>query len=160
MFIQSFDHLPFTQGFTAEEIETLKPLFQIVCLPVGTILFEQGNPAVQFFIVIEGEVTIRYKPEDGPALILTRVREQGVVGWSAAIGSPNYTSSAVCAVESQLLVVRSDDLRRFYDMHPKTAEVLLERLAALIADRLRYTHPQIMALLENGMRLPAGSEAP
>jgi hypothetical protein len=61
----------------------------------------------------------------------------------------------VCAVESQLLVVRSDDLRRFYEEHPQTAELLLERLAAMIADRLRHTHPQIMALLENGMRTPA-----
>jgi CRP-like cAMP-binding protein len=157
MFVQPFDRLSFIQGFTPEEIETLRPLFQVACLPAGAILFEQGCPADQFYIVSAGEVIIRYKPEDGPALILTRVREQGVVGWSAAIGSPYYTSSAVCAEESQLLVVRSDDLRRFYECHPHTAELLLERLAALIADRLRHTHPQIMAMLENGMRLPASA---
>jgi len=133
----------------------LRPLFQTACLPAGAVLFEQGCPADQFYIVINGEVMIRYKPEDGPALILTRVRAQGVVGWSAAIGSPNYTSSAVCAEETQLLVVRSDDLRRFYESHPQTAELLLERLSALIAERLRHTHPQIMAMLEHGMRLPA-----
>lgn len=155
MFKQTFDHLSFTQGFNAEQIEALRPLFQAVSMPAGSILFEQGSPADHFFIVIDGEVSIRYKPEDGPALILTRIREQGVVGWSAAIGSPFYTSSAVCAEESQLLSVRSDDLRRFYDERPAIAEMLLERLAAMIADRLRHTHPQIMALLENGMRLPA-----
>lgn len=159
MFVQSFDRLSFTQGFTAEEIETLRPLFQVACMPAGAILFEQGCPADQFFIVIDGEVMIRYKPEDGPALILTRVRDQGVVGWSAAIGSPYYTSSAVCAVETHLLIVRSDDMRRFYESHPQTAEMLLERLAALIADRLRHTHPQIMAMLEHGMRLPAAESS-
>jgi len=155
MFVQSFDRLSFTQGFSPEEIEILRPLFQVACLPTGAILFEQGCPADQFYIVAAGEVMIRYKPEDGPALILTRVRPQGVVGWSAAIGSPFYTSSAVCAEESQLLVVRSDDLRRFYESYPQIAEMLLDRLAGLIADRLRHTHPQIMAMLEHGMRLPA-----
>src|SRR5512134_1594836 len=111
MFVQSFDRLSFTQGFTPEEIETLRPLFQVAQLPAGAILFEQGCPADQFYIVIAGEVIIRYKPEDGPALILTRVREQGVVGWSAAIGSPAYTSSAVCATNCRMLCVRSEDLR-------------------------------------------------
>lgn len=117
------------------------------------MLFQQGDPATHFYLVVEGEVVIRYKPHDGPALILTRVRREGVVGWSAAIGSPAYTSSAVCAEESLLLRVYNDDLRRFHEEHPETAKKLLEVLAGLIAERLRHTHPQIMALLEQGMRI-------
>lgn len=155
MFGNTFDSLAFMNGFSPEELQALRPLFQAVYLPVGAVLFEQGDPATQFFIVSEGEVMIRYKPEDGPALILTRVRKDGVAGWSAAIGSPVYTSSALCAVESQLLCVRSEDLRRFYEVQPSLAQQLLERLAQGIADRLHSTYPQIVALLEHGMHIPA-----
>jgi CRP-like cAMP-binding protein len=151
----TFDGLAFMSGFNPEELEALRPLFQSVNLPGGAVLFEQGDPATQFFIVAEGEVMIRYKPEDGPALILTRVRKDGVAGWSAAIGSPTYTSSALCAIESRLLCVRSDDLRRFYEAQPSLAKQLLERLAQGIADRLHDTYPQILALLEYGMQVPA-----
>lgn len=147
------DELSVMNGFSAEEIDRLRPLFQPVCAQSGDILFGQGDPATQFYIVTEGEVLIQYKPEDGPALILTRVRKEGVVGWSAAIGSPAYTSSAMCAVDSELLCIRSEDLHRFYEEQPVLAQQLMERLSRVIAERLRHTHPQIMALLENGLRL-------
>jgi CRP-like cAMP-binding protein len=149
----TIDRLAFMSSFSSEEMDALRPLFHCVSLPAGEVLFEQGNPAYQFYIVVEGEVLIQYKPEDGPALILTRVRKDGVVGWSAAIGSPTYTSSAYCGADSKLLFVRSEDLRHFYDEQPQLAHLLLERLAGVIADRLRHTHPEIMALLENGMHM-------
>lgn len=146
-----FDTLTLFQGFSPQEITILRPLFHPYHTPDGEILFNQGDPARHFFIVAEGEVIIRYKPEDGPVLILTRVHKEGVVGWSAAIGNPVYTSSAVCVENCLLLRVCSEDLRQFHDAHPDTAQKLLERLAAVIADRLRHTHPQIMAMLEQGL---------
>lgn len=147
------DHLSLFRGFSLEEMECVRPLFLFCFVPASTILFEQGDPAEHLYIIADGEVIIRYKPEDGPALVLTRVHKEGVVGWSAAIGSPAYTSTAICATHSQLLRVRSEDLRRFADAYPEMANLLLERLAQVIADRLRNTHPQIMTLLEHGLHI-------
>jgi CRP-like cAMP-binding protein len=140
------------QGFSAGEKEILRPLFLFSYAPEGTILFEQGDSAEHLYIIADGEVMIRYKPEDGPTLVLTRVHKEGVVGWSAVIGSRIYTSTAVCAENSQLLRVRSEDLRHFARII-ETANLLLERLARVIADRLRHTHPEIMTLLEQGLHI-------
>lgn len=149
------ENLSLFQGFNAEEKACLRPLFLFSYTPAGTTLFEQGEQAEYLYIVAEGEILIRYKPEDGPVLVLTRVHREGVVGWSAAIGSPIYTSSAVCATHSQLLRVRNEDLRHFAEIYPDTASLLLERLAMVIADRLRHTHPQIMLMLEHGLHMDA-----
>jgi CRP-like cAMP-binding protein len=149
------ENLSLFQGFSTQERECLRPLFLFSYMPEGTILFEQGDQAEHLYIVAEGEITIRYKPEDGPTLVLTRVHKEGVVGWSAVIGSPMYTSSAVCATHSQLLRVRSEDLRQFAEAYPDTANLLLERLAMVIAERLRHTHPQIMTMLEHGLHIDA-----
>ena len=149
------ENLSLFEGFSAEERECLRPLFLFSFMPAGTILFEQGGPAEHLYIVAEGEILIRYKPEDGPALVLTRVHREGVVGWSAAIGSPIYTSSAICATHSQLLRVRSGDLRRFAETHPTIANLLLDRLTLVIAERLRHTHPEIITMLEHGLHIDA-----
>jgi signal-transduction protein with cAMP-binding, CBS, and nucleotidyltransferase domain len=141
------------EGFSAGEKDCLRPLFLFSYVPEGTTLFDQGDPAEHFYIVADGEIIIRYKPDDGPTLVLTRVHKEGVVGWSAAIGSPTYTSSAICAEHSQLLRVRGEDLRHFAEANPDTANLLLERLALVIAERLRHTHPQIMTLLEQGLHI-------
>jgi CRP-like cAMP-binding protein len=150
------ENLALFEGFTEEDRACLRPLFLFSYTPAGTTLFEQGDLAEHLYIVVDGEIIIRYKPEDGPALVLTRVHKEGVVGWSAAIGSPVYTSSAVCATHSQLLRVRNEDLQHFAENNPDTATLLLERLAMVIADRLRHTHPQIMTMLEHGLHIDAG----
>jgi CRP-like cAMP-binding protein len=149
------ENLSLFQGFSAEERDCLRPLFLFSYTPAGTTLFEQGDHAEHLYLVVDGEIIIRYKPDDGPDLVLTRVHKEGVVGWSAVIGSPAYTSSAVCATQSQLLRVRSEDLRQFAEAYPETANLLLDRLAMVIAERLRYTHPQIMMMLEQGLHVEA-----
>lgn len=147
-----FTHLPVFEGFDEQQLRLLRPLFSPVDAYTGDVLFEQGETARYLYLVISGEVTIRYKPEDGPALTVTRVRPGGVVGWSAALGSRCYTSGAVCEVYSQLLRVSGPDLRNLCIEHPETGALLLERLASIIAARLRHTHEQVMALLKQGLR--------
>ena len=43
-------------------------------------------------------------------------------------------------------------LRKLCEQHPDTGVLLLDRLATVIAQRLRNTHEQVVALLEVGLR--------
>jgi CRP-like cAMP-binding protein len=148
-----FQYLALFQNLNPEQENLLRPLFLLQYLPAGTELFKQGEQAEYLYVVIDGEVHIRYKPEDGPMLIVARVQPEGVVGWSAAIGSPTYTSSAICAEDCQLLCTRSQDLRQLCEDHQDTGILLLERLADLISERLKNAHQQVMAMLEQGMQV-------
>lgn len=148
-----FLHLSVFQGFSPLQLEALRPLFTIFYVPVGTVLFEQGDPADCLYILADGEAAIRYKPDDGPALVIARVRAEGVIGWSAAIGNPHYTSSVVCTTDCEVLRLRSMALRQIFESDPQTGTMFLERLAALIEARLRSNHPQLMALLEQGLSI-------
>ncbi len=150
---EAFDQLNLFHDLRPHQRALIRPLFTLREYPAGTTIFNQGEPTHSLYLVLEGEVVIQYKPEDGPVLIVTRVPPQGVVGWSAALGSPQYTSSAVCATDCRMFSVRSADLRRLCVEHPDTANVLLEHLAAGIAERLRNTHEQVIALLHQGLRL-------
>lgn len=114
-------------------------------------MFEQGDPADCLYLVISGEVIVRYKPEDGPVIILARVHPGGVVGWSAALGRREYTSGAECAIYSQVLRVRGEDLRELCEHYPETGEFILERLARVIAERTQITNDQVVDLLKQGL---------
>jgi CRP-like cAMP-binding protein len=145
--------LPLFKGFTPAQMTRLEQIFQPELHTFGDVLFEQDDPAVNIYLVIEGEVVVRYKPYDGPAMNVARVRPLGVVGWSAALGSKAYTSSAVCTSESWLLKISGEDLRQLCISDPQTGGQVLERLADVIAERLRSTHTQVMAMLEAGLNL-------
>jgi CRP/FNR family cyclic AMP-dependent transcriptional regulator len=148
-----FDQLSLFQNLSKGQVDLLRPLFRPVLELAGTVIFEQDDPAIFLYVVIEGEVHIRYKPEDGPAIIVSHVQPNGVVGWSTALGSPAYTSSAVCATDCQMLRVSGQDLRDLCEQYPETGTLLLERLATVIAERLRSTHSHVIALLEQGLHI-------
>lgn len=147
-----FDDLTLFRDLQPEQIELLKPIFHLSYETAGNVLFDQGDLAQNLYLVVEGEIAIRYKPDDGAEIVIARVRADGVVGWSAALGSSMYTSSAVCITDCTVLRLHGQDLRTLCENCPQTGTLVLERLAAVVAERIRNTHPHVVALLEQGMR--------
>jgi len=117
-------------------------------------VFAQDDPADRLYVLLSGRVAIRFKPHDGETLTVTEIAPGGVFGWSAALGRRSYTSSAVSLEAGEALGLRGADLRRLCETQPDTGVVILERLAEVIAERLRSTHAQVVDLLRLGMRTP------
>jgi CRP-like cAMP-binding protein len=150
---ESFCQLPFFQGMNPEQLDLLRPLFVETDCHAGTVLFDQDDPAIHLYLVISGEVSIRFKPDDGDdAITIARVRDCGVVGWSALIGRRLYTSAAIVTQFSELLRTRGAELQSLCELHPETGLVLLDRFTAVIGERLRGSHPEFQAILMNGLR--------
>jgi CRP-like cAMP-binding protein len=137
---------------TLDQVELLQALFIPWSCAADTMLFEQGEPAENLYVIVSGEIIVQFKPDDGPAIVVARVQDGGVVGWSAALGSRAYTSGAMTTVDTQMLRVRGSDLRMLCMREPELGQVILDHLAGIIAERLRSTHAQVLALLELGLR--------
>lgn len=147
------DQLPLFRDLTADQLDLIRPLFVACECHPGTVLFEQGEPAIFLYLITSGEVVIRYQPEDDHENItVTHVRDGGMVGWSAVIGRRFYTSAALCTQYSCMLRVRGTDLQALCDQHPETGLRIVDRLANMVAERAHGGHPQILALLEIGLR--------
>ncbi len=144
--------LEFFNGLSTADMQLLAPYFAPQSFPGNINIFEQGDQAFYLYLVIKGEVVIRYKPEDGPLMTVTRVQPGGIFGWSAAMGNPAYTSGAICAVDSDVIRIRGSDLRRLCDEHPKLGKVILDRLAAVIAERKASRQRSVTEMLANGIR--------
>ena len=153
------DQFPLFDGFSVEQKELLRPLFVPSDCHAGTVLFEQGEPAIYFYLVISGEVAIHFKPEDDQDILIARIKPGGMIGWSAVIGRRSYTSAAICTEYTQLLRVRGSDLKTLCAQHPQTGNLFVDRLADVVAQRLQSSHPQVLELLENGLRNAVHQEA-
>jgi CRP-like cAMP-binding protein len=152
----NYDQVQIFHDLPAFQQARLASLFSFCEYQADQTIFEQGERARHLYLVMQGEVAVIFKPDDGTEMVVARIKPQGVVGWSAAIGSPFYTSSVKCSTDSILLQVDSHDLRILCNMDPELGRILLERLAIIIAERLRNTHAQVLALLEQGMSLQVG----
>lgn len=139
------------EGFTKDQVAVLSPLISDVRFESDQVVFSQGDPAENLYFVIDGRVTIQFKPEDGPVLSVAKVEAGDVFGWSSALGSRCYTSSAVCTECGLFIRISGESLKKICEEHPETGILILNRLAGVIAQRLRGTHEQVVSLLHQGL---------
>jgi CRP-like cAMP-binding protein len=149
---EELERLAFFKGLRPADMQLLAPYFAPQCYPSSTTIFDQGDAADYLYLVLKGEVVIRYKPDDGPVMTVTRVLPGGIFGWSAAMGNLAYTSAAVCVYNSEVVRIRGTDLRTLCDEYPEVGKIILDRLAAVIAERKQSQQSKVTSILANGIR--------
>jgi CRP/FNR family cyclic AMP-dependent transcriptional regulator len=145
--LETLPPIPLFQDLEPAQIDLLRPLFEQFSCPPETLIFEQGTPANYLYLIIKGDVAIRYKPYDSPPIILTRLRANDVFGWSAVIGSPNYTSSIISESQVECVRMKDVDLRTLIREHPETGAMFIDRLARVVSTRWKNAHAQVQSLL-------------
>jgi len=150
---QSFDlgKVPLFTGLSNQDVELLSKSFSPASFPSGTVIFRQGDKASRLYVLLSGHVSIQFKPHDGEVLTVAEISPGDVFGWSAALGRDAYTSCAVATANSEALSIRGQDLRDLCKTHPETGVLILERLATVIAERLKNTHQKVVELLWQGV---------
>jgi CRP/FNR family cyclic AMP-dependent transcriptional regulator len=150
--IETLPYIPLFQDLDPSQIALLKPLFEQFSCPADTVIFEQGTPAIYLYLLINGEVAIRYKPYDGPIITLTRLREGDVFGWSAVVGSPYYTSSIISETEIEAIRIRGSQLLKLFNDSPETGKVVMDRLARVVSPRWGNAQAQVQSLLNSDQK--------
>ena len=146
-----FERFKLVEGLSDDQIDALRPLVKDVNIKEDQIIFKQGDRADFLYFVLEGKVSIQFNPDDGPVLCVAEVDEGDVFGWSAALGSECYTSSAVCIDQGVCIRMEGEELKKLCQDHPETGILILNRLAGVIAQRLRGTHDKVVELLHQGL---------
>jgi CRP-like cAMP-binding protein len=150
--LETLPSIPLFQDIDPAQTALLKPLFEQFTCSANTAIIEQGAPATYLYLLIKGEVAIRYKPYDGPAITLTRLHDGDVFGWSAVVGSPYYTSSIVSETQIEAIRIRRNDLLKLSSQFPETGKVIMDRLARVVSPRWENTHAQVQSLLNSNQK--------
>jgi CRP-like cAMP-binding protein len=149
--LQRIDSCALFYGLTPEQIQLLQEMIVERKVSAGEVIFGQGDPATSMYIVIHGMIVVRHKPYDEPWLDVATIQKDGIFGWSAVLGHQLYTSSAIALGDSTLVAIDGYQLRSLCLQRPDMGVILLERLAAAIADRYQNTQAHIIRMLNNEM---------
>jgi CRP/FNR family cyclic AMP-dependent transcriptional regulator len=150
--IESLPYIPLFQDLDPAQAALLKPLFEEYTCPADTVIFEQNTPATYLYLLIKGEVEIRYKPYDGPPITLTRLRDGDVFGWSAVVGSHQYTSSIISESEVEAIRVRGNHLLKLFNDVPETGKIVMDRLARMVSPRWENAQAQVQSILNSDQK--------
>lgn len=109
---------------------------------VGDLLFREGDPAENLYIVVRGMVAVEVGllgRQRRRCATVAAARAGESVGWSAAIGSQRYMSSAYAVEKTAVLAIDREAVRLFFVENPSSGLLVMEKLADLARSRLSRT---------------------
>ena len=110
--------------------------------PRATVLFREGDPGNEMYVIQSGQVTISKRVGDVQK-VLTTLGAGEFFGEMSILNNKPRSATATCADASKLLVI---DAKTFEAMIRGNAEIAL-RMIKKLADRLQETNEQIENLL-------------
>jgi CRP-like cAMP-binding protein len=133
--LESLSRVPLLAGLDRKGIEEVGRLADEVDLPAGRIAARQGASADEFFVILEGTVSIE---RDGQHL-----RDLGpgdFFGELALLGRVARTATATCTTPCRLLVVGHREFHGLLAQFPTIQGAVLESVAERIARLEGDTH--------------------
>jgi CRP-like cAMP-binding protein len=132
--------------FATVSEESLKAVAMIADerkVPTGTQLFSEGDPADAMNIIVRGEVSIQYVLGSGERRTVDTLVDGDILGWSALVEPYRYTAVGTASKDTQLVCIRSKDLRALCNRDPFLGYRLMTQIAKLLAHRLEAARIQL-----------------
>ena len=138
------------------EIEEILKISQEKRFAEGEVVTQEGEQGDSMFILFEGNVevskTLTMKVEEGDFTerekILRRFKAEDnlVFGEIAMIDQETRSASVVTTTDCILLEIKREDFLKLLEDRPKTGVKILQRLAELLANRLRQSSKDVVRL--------------
>ncbi|MCG8037302.1 MAG: cyclic nucleotide-binding domain-containing protein [Candidatus Thiodiazotropha taylori] len=140
-------HATFFEAMPEQHLRTMLSLGRMIRVTPGTTLFQQGDCANAFYLLVSGRIKLWYCNSEGKVCIfLNSLENPGqAFGWSALVDPHHYQVSAIASDSVCALMFSADSLAALCQQDPKFASELMERVIWLIGNRLRMARTQLIA---------------
>lgn len=147
---------PFFSGISRDRLAEIEVFSIVQNYKTGAAVFKSSEPARNLYGLIQGEVDlfILFKEEiitknikyeeyittnvenlEKP-VIIEKVRNYDIFGWSALVAPERMTATARCASDCEIVLFPASDLRRIFNNDPELGYLLSSRINIIIAQRL------------------------
>jgi CRP-like cAMP-binding protein len=107
--------------------------------PQGDAVFEQGQQAASFFLLLHGRLKVTQVTQDGQQIIVRVVHPGDLFGFAKALQRSDYPGTARAATESVILGWPTDLWPSFVEQNPRLAVSAMQT----IGQRLEEAHTRI-----------------
>ena len=141
--LDSVRNHPFTQGLTPEHCATLASLARHASFGKDEIIFQEGDPKHEFFLLLSGRVALEMVVQ-GKALRVHTLEAGDELGWSAVLmgGGKRFQARALEPVES--LAFDGYALLERCRADTGFGYKIMHRLLGVVSERLQAARIQVL----------------
>lgn len=138
------DQHPFFRGMKPHHIAMLHKGASEVRYRSGEVLFNEGQPANRFFLVLDGLVILEaHEPGDGSAVV-QMVHGGEVLGWSWLFPPFTWHLRARALENTKVVALDGAHLLGLAEAHHDFGYELMKRVAQIVIQRLQATQRQLL----------------
>ena len=117
-------------------LQELAGLGQDSSSSLNDTLFTDMDPAENLYLVLAGKVNLCCELGTGEMRTMDTVTDGELFAWSALVEPYRYTSTAVAAQDTQLVLFDAAKLRQCCRDNPQFGNEMLRKVVALLSERL------------------------
>lgn len=131
-----------------EQMRTLSDHAETVELEAGASVYRRGEPARSVYAVLEGQVFLLLPRDDGTSLRIEELTPGALFGSCVCFERSTYALSAMCPMDSKLLCISADSLKRLMDEDPTVGYPLQRKISQTYFERYLDTMQKLQAIVQ------------
>ncbi len=134
------------KGLPESLLKAIASLSEEISVKKGGVIFREGEKADKLHFLISGSVALRVKLTSRPESITVSYISSPYqsFGWSGIVAPNHYTSSAECEEDSTLMIISAAPFMKLLEQNPEEGFKVIQRIAEIIADRLRNSRQALL----------------
>lgn len=139
--------IPFFAGLDEHELKSIAMISTQAQTPAGTVLFEEGQTADAFYLMLEGDVTLSCNSPSEPKaqMHIEDVNPGEPFSISGLIPPHILAHTARASSACQTIRINAPALRALCEQDCKVGYSLMRQVAAAAMERLQFTRVQLAA---------------
>jgi CRP-like cAMP-binding protein len=140
---EQIGELPLFVGLSHEEHERLAAMAALETYAAGSTVFLEGDPPGDFYILLEGRVTLCMRVPGQPDTCFLSLRSGELLGWSSLLVRERVATARVVQ-QSKLLRLRTSDLLELCETDHHVGYAIMRQAFEEMAERLHTTRIQLL----------------
>ncbi len=147
--VLSVRQLEFFDGFSDKVLEAISGCIETQVYKDGEYIFKVQEDTDTVYFVAKGHVKLVLPLKDGKQYHLQTICMGGIFGEMAFIHPRPRSANALTLDEVHLYSLSRQKFNEISSKYPEVAAIFFERMALIIANRLRYTNEELKIFQEN-----------
>lgn len=132
-----------------DQVNAISDAAERVAFKPGEMVYSKGDKATDFFIVLEGEITLRLPGGAGVSVVIDQPTRGEVFGGTLGTGRKTYALSAQCTEKAKLLRVKNSALRSLMKKDVRMGYQLQSHISDSYFNRYVDTMKKLQAIVMN-----------
>ncbi len=132
-----------------EQVNAISEAAERVALKAGETVYNMGDKAQDFFVVLDGDITLRLPGKSGVSVVIDQLRRGAIFGGCIGYARESYSLTAQCTADAHLLKIRNSVLKSLMERDPRLGYHLQGYISNAYFTRYIDTMKKLQAIVMN-----------